>query len=272
MASATLTSVFSNNRAATPVQQGKSLAFQQGKSLALDAVLQGKSLALEIVAPRSARASAGEAAHQYSMSDIRFDLLQLREWFNVMDVDRNGCIGKGEFMEFLKHRPRLQFLLVEGCVAPETIWRHGPQEKAVIWRRQSSTWKELSCGEENVKWSGFVDFFRKRGLVVDYKTKDNPKDRLADLVADIHVKRMQQDCQTLEEFVHLRRSHLQGKQKHRLKTLDTPRSSAAVSPCSTAASPCSETSTWRPSTRSSSRHNSLVSRHSRSVSRHSFFL
>jgi len=174
------------------------------------ALKRGTSVATEAVTPQ--RALTPLPAVKES-SQLRFDLLRLRVWFNLRDKEQYGYITKRHFMAFLRNQPQLQALLVD-CSAPQLNSR--PREAAVRWRRQSATWQEFSCGKEHLEWDQFVDFFRRLGWLLDYKIKDNPRDRLAEMLADIHTRPSEQDWQTLDEFVELRKRHLQGQQKQQL--------------------------------------------------------
>jgi len=181
------------------------------------------------ITPRQRRASvggmpvsvSGVPMHSSSMlpgesakpSDLRFDVLRLREWFNKMDQDRCGHVSKKQFMHFIASQPQLLRVLVNG---------HESQlsgEEAVCWRRLSKMWRELcdeSSNQDQMEWSSFVEFFRRQGMLLEYKTKDNPKDRLAHMLADMHAKPLEQQWRTVDEFARLRKTHLQGRQQSEL--------------------------------------------------------
>jgi len=94
--------------------------------------------------------------------------------------------------------------------------------------------------------------------VVDYNDT-NPRDQLADLVADMHTNSVERDEQTLDEFMWLRRNHLQGKENWKLGSIaGLGRSFDAPWPMETAGQDMSrllstDTKTRTPSSRSSSR-------------------
>jgi len=230
--------------------------------LAIGSRKRGMSVATEVVTPRRAVTSLPAVEPQSRKSpELRFDLLRLREWFNQMDKERCGYVTKRRFMVFLRTQPQLQVLLVDG-VAPRLNLGHSSPEDAVRWRRQSATWEEFSCGKEHLEWDQFVDFFRRRSWVLDYKIKDNPRDRLAEMLADMHARPSEQDRQTLDEFVDLRKRHLQGQQKRQLGItvgLDMPWALEAAG-LAISKGPSSICSTSAPSSRSSSRQSSSVPR------------
>jgi hypothetical protein len=175
--------------------------------------------------PRRRRASCSDAValsggmppeQAGTRPDLRFDVLRLREWFNKMDQDRCGHVSKGHFMGFVGSQPQLLKLLVDGQEAQLSGQQDGRLEEIVRRKKLSRTWTELSkeCSDEDkMEWSSFVDFFRQRGMLLEYKTKDNPKERLAAMLADVHAKPLEQRGQTLDEFERLKKSHLQGQQQ-----------------------------------------------------------
>mmetsp|Transcript_68267 Transcript_68267/g.134936 ORF Transcript_68267/g.134936 Transcript_68267/m.134936 type:complete len:255 (-) Transcript_68267:175-939(-) len=229
--------------------------------ITIGSVQHGTSVASEISPPRKAVTPLPVVVPPSRKSaEFRFDLLRLREWFNRMDVEQCGYVTKGSFMNFLRNQPQLQALLVDGQAPQQNFRRTGLQEDAVRWRRQSSTWEDFSCGQAHMEWHQFVDFFRRRGWVLDYKTKDNPRDRLAEMLADLHTRPFEPDRQTLHEFAELRRGHLQGQQKRQLGIaigLDKPCAFEAAC-LAIAKPPASRCSTTIPSIRSSSRQSASV--------------
>jgi hypothetical protein len=88
---------------------------------------------------------------------------------------------------------------------------------------------------------------------------------LAEMLSDIHAKPLEQDGEMLDEFEHLRRSHLQGKQSARCSMVASPsRATSSRNSARNVATPSRATSS-RNSTRSvlpsgsSSRRNSTGS-------------
>merc|ERR1719410_1062667 len=136
-----------------------------------------------------------------------------------MDMDRRGHISKTQFINFLVSQPQLQKLFVEDQNPQLKVEPNGWQKRIVSGRKLSKTWCELcenSTQEQEMGWNGFSEFFRRRGMLIQYKTKHNPKDRLASMLADMHRQPLEQDSRTLDEFVRLRRTHLQARQKREL--------------------------------------------------------
>jgi len=181
-----------------------------------------------------------------------------------MDVEQCGCVTKRHFMNFLRTQPQFQALLVEGHAPQLDFWRKRPQEDAVRWRRVSGIWEEFCGEEEHLEWKQFMEFFRRRGWALDYNTKENPRDRLAEMLADMHTRPSEQDSQTRHEFAQLRGSHLQGEQKRQLGRycLDKPWTleAAGLAISKPSSSTCS---TRAPSSRSSSRHSTSAPRGAR---------
>jgi len=133
-----------------------------------------------------------------------------------MDKDRMGYVTKQDFYDFLDVQPQLRSILVDGQVSRVMAGRREDdlREEARQWRHLTRSWNMLTGGKhENLEWAKFVDFFRMRGMLVEYKIKDNPRERLADMLAGIHTRPQDQASETLDEFLRLRSVHLQGQQR-----------------------------------------------------------
>jgi len=179
----------------------------------------GMTVASEILTPRRHRGASVPVEQKQVRSELRFDELRLREWFNQMDLDRRGHVSKTQFIHFLVSQPWLQKLFVEDRNPQLNVAPNGWQQRVVCAPMLSKIWRELCENrphEQEMEWRGFSNFFRRRGMLIHYKTKHNPKDRLASMLADMHIQPLEQDSQTLDEFVRLRRTHLQGQQKKQL--------------------------------------------------------
>eukprot|EP00419_Tripos_fusus_P044657 CAMPEP_0172833586 /NCGR_PEP_ID=MMETSP1075-20121228/24465_1 /TAXON_ID=2916 /ORGANISM="Ceratium fusus, Strain PA161109" /LENGTH=196 /DNA_ID=CAMNT_0013676353 /DNA_START=3 /DNA_END=593 /DNA_ORIENTATION=+ len=177
------------------------------------------TVASEILTPRRCHSASVAVEQKQAQHELRFDELRLREWFNQMDLDRRGHVSKKQFIDFLVSQPRLQKLFVEDRHPHLNVEPYGWQRRVVCGKMLSKSWRELCESrphEQEMEWKGFSDFFRRRGMLISYKTKHNPKDRLASLLADMHIQPLEQDSQTLDEFVRLRRTHLQGQRKREL--------------------------------------------------------
>jgi hypothetical protein len=134
-----------------------------------------------------------------------------------MDKDRSGYVTKNEFTLFLGFQPQLRSVFLKGSTSQPSRAGDAQIEEARHWRQVMRTWKMLTGGNtENLDWPRFVDFFRERDMLLEYKIKDNPRERLADMLAGIHTQPQEQAGETLDEFMHLRKVHLQGQQRHEL--------------------------------------------------------
>jgi len=200
------------------------------------ATVSGMTVASEILTPRRrATVSGAIISMPAEPSQVRpklcFDALRLREWFNLMDLDRRGHVSKRRFIDFLVSQPQLQKLFVEDQNPQLKVEPNGWQKRIVYGRMLSRTWCELcenSTHEQEMEWNGFSEFFRRRGMLFQYKTQHNPKDRLASMLADMHIQPLGQDSRTLDEFVRLRRTHLQGQQKRQLGIKELSNSPCAL--------------------------------------------
>merc|ERR1711904_300180 len=54
-------------------------------------------------------------------------------------------------------------------------------------RRLGELWIEIDTnGNGTLEWDEFLEFFRKTGRLLVYETKDNPRDRLAGMLQEMH--------------------------------------------------------------------------------------
>eukprot|EP00747_Dinoflagellata_sp_TGD_P211211 gnl/TRDRNA2_/TRDRNA2_84410_c0_seq3.p1 gnl/TRDRNA2_/TRDRNA2_84410_c0~~gnl/TRDRNA2_/TRDRNA2_84410_c0_seq3.p1 ORF type:complete len:304 (+),score=41.40 gnl/TRDRNA2_/TRDRNA2_84410_c0_seq3:64-912(+) len=123
----------------------------------------------------------------------KFDTLTLREWFNKMDEDRTGSITKPRWLEFLRRNPEFRTIIL-GRGMTKLITKvsfKNLHEEARQLRQEKRhlghLWTELDTdGNGTLEWDEFLEFFSKTGRLLVYETKDNPRDRLAGMLQEMH--------------------------------------------------------------------------------------
>eukprot|EP00747_Dinoflagellata_sp_TGD_P211209 gnl/TRDRNA2_/TRDRNA2_84410_c0_seq1.p1 gnl/TRDRNA2_/TRDRNA2_84410_c0~~gnl/TRDRNA2_/TRDRNA2_84410_c0_seq1.p1 ORF type:complete len:314 (+),score=31.00 gnl/TRDRNA2_/TRDRNA2_84410_c0_seq1:64-942(+) len=123
----------------------------------------------------------------------KFDTLTLREWFNKMDEDRTGSITKPRWLEFLRRNPEFRTIIL-GRGMTKLITKvsfKNLHEEARQLRQEKRhlghLWTELDTdGNGTLEWDEFLEFFSKTGRLLVYETKDNPRDRLAEMLQEMH--------------------------------------------------------------------------------------
>lgn len=185
--------------------------FEQSKEETLrEQVLAGMK------SPRPATAREGDADWQkddavWDGKKPVFDFCTLRTWFMEMDTEKDGRVSKQGFLQFFRDRPPLRRLLMyAGQVAfkekMEAGSRKGSKEASAHYTRPQTsrgvTAKEAEAltmrrllrllkaidedGSGTIEWDEFVEFWRKAGFLLEYETKDNPREQIADLLGQIH--------------------------------------------------------------------------------------
>jgi hypothetical protein len=116
-----------------------------------------------------------------------------------MDTEQNGHVTKQGFMQFLRYRPEFRRLLVHagqdthkdklnagaGKGYKESI---GPKEaEAIEMRRVLKLLREIDeDGNGCMEFEEFIAFWRKSGFLLEYESKSNPRDQIADVLGQIH--------------------------------------------------------------------------------------
>jgi len=159
----------------------------------------------------------------------RFDLLTLREWFNEVDKDRNGHVTKVEWLGFLQFHPQIRALVLsispqqraaDGGTAVDEPPRSEASKKeteAKHMRRLLRIWTDIDKDKNGtLEWNEFVELFRRGGFLLEYAEKNNPKERLASILGEMHESPAKQDEAELDEFMQLRNQHLDGERRRSL--------------------------------------------------------
>jgi len=154
----------------------------------------------------------------------RFDELTIRQWFNCIDTDGNGCLDKQEWLDFLRANPKLKKLILRGCDAIGLVDQKVSQsflqgkEDAREMRRLLKIWKEIDTdGSGTLEWAEFVDFFRRTGNLLEYRNP-NPKQRMAEIVGEINESNDPVPDEAVAEFDELAARHLGGERRRSLET------------------------------------------------------
>jgi hypothetical protein len=123
-----------------------------------------------------------------------FDVCTIRTWFMEMDIERSGHVTKQGFMQFIRNRPQLRSLFIKAGQE-----RHknggggghheitGKEAEALEIRRLLKLLKEIDAdGNGTLEWEEFLDFWRVAGFLLEYETKNNPREQIAEVLGQIH--------------------------------------------------------------------------------------
>jgi len=140
-----------------------------------------------------------EAATQISARRVVYDECTIRMMFIEMDANVNGTVSKEEFINYLRSRPELQntmcsALKSEALEKDEGSSKISPQIARVMGnKRIVSLYKDIDTNRNGVlTWDEFLDFFRRKSLLLGYSTPDNPRDRMAVALGSEYQQRVSQ--------------------------------------------------------------------------------
>jgi len=112
---------------------------------------------------------------------VQYNLKRLEVWFKLMDINHTGEVTVRKLIVgMLKHQELLDlfYLLKDGGQeASETSMQDRPKIGQLT--KEDMTWvKDVLSdldqdGNSSMDWPEFVDFFRKTGLLLEYKTRDD---------------------------------------------------------------------------------------------------
>lgn len=136
----------------------------------------------------------------------QWDVLTLRQWFNIMDMDCDGSITRQDLAGFLANSPQLRDALLGDSGQPVKDGSSRAGSKLVM-----TFVKDVFHNSGTIDFQDFVEFFRRSGHLVEYQSAPNPRVQMADLLGDIH-SRDQAEVSDAEasQMVHLAKQHLQG--------------------------------------------------------------
>lgn len=156
----------------------------------------------------------------------RFDVLTLREWFNEMDSDHSGHVTKVKWLDFLRANPSVKSIILAGSGAeqdgsglPKAMSNESAKRTQVRQLRfLQKIWKDIDeDGNGTLEWEEFIEFFRKLGFLFQYADPNNPKDRLAEMLKDLHENAESMSEDRFDEFHHLKGKHLHAEKRRVLE-------------------------------------------------------
>jgi len=121
--------------------------------------------------------------------------------FIEMDANVNGVVTKEDFINYVRSRPQLQNAMYEGLtqsalnehdeVACGKVTPRPSQPVRMIGnRRIINIYKDIDVNKNGVfNWEEFLDFFGRTGILLKYATSDNPRARMADVLAKEYQRR-----------------------------------------------------------------------------------
>jgi len=125
-----------------------------------------------------------------------FDTLTIRTWFMMADKDNSGSISKKEFIQFLIDNKQLATMLMqklgdkdgehtlEWFVKKFQETEH--QRVARVYRRLLGFYKTIDADKNgSLEFNEFLDLFQRAGVVLEYQSEDNPRDRAADYLESL---------------------------------------------------------------------------------------
>lgn len=136
----------------------------------------------------------------------QWDVLTLRQWFNIMDMDCDGSITRHDLAGFLANSRQLRDSLLGDSGQPI---KDGSSRAS--WKLVMTFVKDVFHNSGTIEFKEFVEFFRRTGFLVEYQSDANPRVQMADLLGDIH-KRDQAVVTDAEarQMVQLAKHHLEG--------------------------------------------------------------
>lgn len=194
---------------------GKSLSMPQGPTIYVKEVPQEFDKRIESKSPMASR--PGSRAQDLPINKgnkILFDSCTIRQWFLEMDIEKTGHVEPREFMNFLRERPQLKNLMLEHARAE----MKGAQQctdrefEALEMRRLKKFLKEMDeDGNGTLEWEEFVEFFRRTGYLLEYAHKDNPREKISELLNKINDQQEEEgeaDEDLVDEFQELTKKHM----------------------------------------------------------------
>jgi len=154
-----------------------------------------------------------------------------------MDAEQSGHVSKRGFMQFLRNRPQLRRLLMHAGQEAykekmDTGSRRGskdptllaPKEaEALEMRRLLRLLKEIDeDGNGTLEFEEFEEFWRKAGLFLEYKTKENPRERIAVVLGQIHEAKIdgeEMDSKLIGQLSALGKEHLNANARRKSEDL-----------------------------------------------------
>jgi Ca2+-binding EF-hand superfamily protein len=182
----------------------------------------------------------------------QWDILTLRQWFNNMDVDRDGSITKHEWFQFIVSNPKFQGILVGDASQP--VKDQLSRDQAVRRKQAMKIFRDVSDNSGTIGFDQFVEFFRRTGQLVEYQNTANPRVQMADLLRDFHNRdtAVVSDAE-VRQMVRLAGQNLQGLHRKTVERSMSRRSTNSTTATATSRSSTSSTITTSTTTTSTIR-------------------
>lgn len=180
----------------------------------------------------------GEQQEGQNALKTRFDLCTIRQWFMEMDIDQTGSVTKDGFMTFLRDRPQLRSLMLAHAPAknngkPARVVSQRESE-ALEMRRLLKVLKDIDEDKNGtLEWEEFVEFFRRSGYLLEYSTKENPREKIADVLGQIHEKKIEgEDVEDdlLDKLNKMAGSHMNDQARRKSQDITDQESGESISP------------------------------------------
>jgi len=154
----------------------------------------------------------------------QWDILTLRQWFNMIDVDRSGGITRHEWFDFIVKHPKFRDVVLGASSQPlkerfSLVSWHHLRHQAVQTRKVMKMIKDLDTDSNGmIQFDEFVEFFRRTGRLVEYQSDANPMVQMADFLGDVHSKEVAavSDAEA-RQVVQLAKQNLQGRRRKQIE-------------------------------------------------------
>jgi hypothetical protein len=111
--------------------------------------------------------------------------------FIEMDGDSSGVVTKDEFINYVRSRPKLQCIFYDALTSVQSgeqraVVPSSPQHvRAMGHHRIIKVYKSMDANRSGfLQWEELLAFFERTGLLLNYTTSDNPRDRMAAVLAN----------------------------------------------------------------------------------------
>lgn len=104
---------------------------------------------------------------------IRFNKRTLRAMFKEIDRDSSGDITQRELIIALRQHKSLlaMFALIQGAEIDDCLSSHHGLQREEVYRIKEILKEVDTDGNGTMEWAEFVEFFRRAGLLLEYKTQ-----------------------------------------------------------------------------------------------------
>jgi len=123
-------------------------------------------------------------------------------------------------MDFMRTQPQLCVVMSQKHRSAGDAWKE-QKDVATLVKSMLKMWPMIDTDKNGtLEWEEFIEFFRINGFFLEYRTKDNPKDRMAQILTHLHDDNVVQDASDLDEFAQLKNIHLMGERRRSLGSVE----------------------------------------------------